>query len=49
MDTGVGPSMADGTHGPSLNGADLPVAAIRRPIRGTIFGLSIIKIEVRRS
>lgn len=43
MDTGAGLSMADGSHGCSPNCADLPVAAVRRPIRGTIFGLSSIK------
>lgn len=43
-ETGVGSSMADGSHGWSLNCADLPVAAIRSPISGTMFGLSIMKI-----
>lgn len=33
-DTGVGPSMAEGSHGCRPNWADLPVAASRRPISG---------------
>lgn len=33
-DTGVGPSMADGSHGCRPNWADFAVAAIRSPIRG---------------
>lgn len=36
-ETGVGPSMADGSHGCRINCADLPVAAIRRPARGSVF------------
>lgn len=38
-DTGVGPSMAEGSHGCRPNWADLPVAANRRPASG-IFRLS---------
>lgn len=34
-ETGVGPSMADGSHGCRPNWADFPVAAIRSPERGT--------------
>lgn len=34
-ETGVGPSIADGSHGWRPNWADFPVAAIRRPERGT--------------
>lgn len=33
-DTGVGPSMADGSHGWRPNWADFPVAARTRPARG---------------
>lgn len=35
-DTGVGPSMAAGSHGCSPNWADLPVAARIRPSRGSV-------------
>lgn len=35
-ETGVGPSMADGSQGCSPNCADLPVAAIIRPSRGKV-------------
>lgn len=35
-DTGVGPSMAAGSHGCSPNWADLPVAATMRPRRGKV-------------
>lgn len=35
-DTGVGPSMAAGSHGCSPNWADLPVAAAISPISGTM-------------
>lgn len=44
-DTGVGPSMAEGSHGWRPNWADLPAAASRRPKSG-IFRLlwSAIKI-----
>lgn len=38
-DTGVGPSMADGSHGCRPNWADFPVAAKRRLIRGKEFGV----------
>lgn len=44
-DTGVGPSMADGSHGCRPNWADLPVAARRSPIRGVFrFSYSVTKI-----
>lgn len=33
-ETGVGPSMADGSHGWRLNCADFPVAAATRPSSG---------------
>lgn len=46
-DTGVGPSIADGSHGCSPNWADLPVAAITSPMSGMMFGLSIMKICCR--
>lgn len=35
-DTGVGPSMAEGSQGCRPNWADLPVAATTRPIRGSV-------------
>jgi hypothetical protein len=35
-DTGVGPSMAEGSHGWSPNWADFPVAASSRPSRGIV-------------
>lgn len=35
-DTGVGPSIAAGSHGCSPNWADLPVAARMRPKRGSV-------------
>lgn len=35
-ETGVGPSMAAGSHGCSPNWADLPVAARIRPRRGSV-------------
>lgn len=44
-DTGVGPSMAEGSHGCSPNCADFPVAANRSPIRGKFVLLELsIKI-----
>lgn len=43
-DTGVGPSMADGSQGCNPNWADFPVAAIRRPASGTISELLVRKI-----
>lgn len=43
-DTGVGPSMADGSHGWSPNWADFPVAAIRSPVRGTRLLVLVKKI-----
>lgn len=35
-ETGVGPSMAAGSHGWRPNWADLPVAARMRPSRGSV-------------
>lgn len=35
-ETGVGPSIADGSHGCRPNWADFPVAASTRPIRGML-------------
>jgi hypothetical protein len=35
-DTGVGPSMAEGSHGWSPNWADFPVAASSKPSRGIV-------------
>lgn len=44
-DTGVGPSIADDSHGYSPNWADLPVAARRGPISGVFrFSFWVIKI-----
>lgn len=44
-ETGVGPSMADGSHGCMLNWADFPIAASSKPVSGnTIFSLSSRKI-----
>lgn len=42
-ETGVGPSIAEGSHGCRLNCADFPVAASTRPIRGRfeLFGFSM--------
>lgn len=37
-DTGVGPSMAEGSQGCKPNWADFPVAARRSPIRGRRVG-----------
>lgn len=36
-ETGVGPSIADGSQGCSPNWADFPVAASSRPSRGKLF------------
>lgn len=44
-DTGVGPSMAEGSHGCRPNWADLPVAASSRPNSGrSRLLLAVIKI-----
>lgn len=44
-DTGVGPSIADGSHGCRPNWADLPAAAITNPSRGiSVILLSSMKI-----
>lgn len=40
-DTGVGPSIADGSHGCKPNWADFPVAAISRPRSGIILLLFV--------
>lgn len=37
-ETGVGPSIADGSQGCNPNWADFPVAARRRPISGIMLG-----------
>lgn len=39
-ETGVGPSIADGSHGCSPNWADFPVAAMTSPIRGSVRSIS---------
>lgn len=44
-DTGVGPSIAEGSHGCRPNWADFPVAANNNPISGNVMSfVSIIKI-----
>lgn len=40
-DTGVGPSIAEGSHGCRPNWADLPVAARISPIRGSVRFMSL--------
>lgn len=40
-DTGVGPSMAEGSHGCSPNWADFPVAAMMRPSRARVLILVV--------
>lgn len=40
-ETGVGPSMAEGSHGWRPNWADLPVAAIIRPRSGRVMSKSL--------
>lgn len=42
-ETGVGPSIADGSHGWRPNWADFPVAAIRSPSRGRVLAFSVCK------
>lgn len=39
-DTGVGPSIAEGSHGWNPNCADFPVAAANNPIIGTMLIVS---------
>lgn len=39
-ETGVGPSMAEGSHGCNPNCADLPVAARISPSRGNVRSFS---------
>lgn len=43
-ETGVGPSMAEGSHGWRPNWADFPMAANSRPASGRVSGLLVIKI-----
>ena len=43
-ETGVGPSIADGSHGCNPNWADLPVAAINSPSSGRMSGFFKDKI-----
>ena len=43
-ETGVGPSIADGSHGWRPNCADFPVAAINRPISGIRLSLLLENI-----
>lgn len=43
-DTGVGPSIAEGSQGCSPNWADLPVAATKSPVRGTRLLVFVKKI-----
>lgn len=43
-ETGVGPSIAEGSQGCSPNWADLPVAATKSPVRGTRLLVLVKKI-----
>lgn len=45
-DTGVGPSMAEGSQGCRPNWADFPVAARISPIRGTVMLKSFDEIKI---
>lgn len=45
-DTGVGPSMAEGSQGWSPNWADLPVAATMRPRRGKVRSMSLEAVKI---
>lgn len=45
-DTGVGPSMAEGSHGWRPNWADFPVAARTRPRRGAVISKSLAKKKI---
>lgn len=45
-ETGVGPSMAEGSHGCRPNWADLPVAAIIRPRRGKVRSKSLADANI---
>lgn len=42
-ETGVGPSMAEGSHGCMVNCADFPVAAANSPIIGIVLVLYKVK------
>lgn len=44
-DTGVGPSMAEGSHGCRPNCADFPAAANTRPRRGSVRSLFFDKMK----
>lgn len=45
-ETGVGPSMAEGSHGWRPNWADFPVAARIRPRRGRVISKSLEKKKI---
>lgn len=45
-DTGVGPSIADGSHGWRPNWADFPVAARISPISGSVRSVSFDVINI---
>lgn len=45
-ETGVGPSMAAGSHGCSPNWADLPVAARIRPKRGRVMSSDLAAVKI---
>lgn len=45
-DTGVGPSMAEGSQGCSPNWADFPVAAKIRPISGSVMSRSLDRMKI---
>jgi len=42
-ETGVGPSMAEGSHGCSPNWADFPVAASSSPVSGRVVSFKLSK------
>lgn len=44
-ETGVGPSIAEGSHGCKPNCADLPVAARIRPNKGRVRSISLVRIN----
>lgn len=45
-ETGVGPSMAEGSQGCSPNWADLPVAAIISPSKGKVISKSLAVMNI---
>lgn len=45
-ETGVGPSIAEGSHGCSPNWADFPVAASTIPARGRVISRSLASRKI---